>query len=144
MLCYAMLCGALCQYFNSLCFNLYVGTKSKKRKKGVVMAIGVGSNYSVGIYHTSKPNLKPQEKRLTDAELQKNIRESQAKQPKQRLINGAELQKNIRESQVKQPKQRLINGAKLQKNIRESLAKQLKKRLINGAELLKNIRKMWK
>ena len=87
------------------------------------MAIGVGSNYSVGIYHTSKPNLKPQEKRL---------------------INGAELQKNIRESQANQPKQRLINGAKLQKNIRESLAKQLKKRLINGAELLKNIRKMWK
>ena len=87
------------------------------------MTIGVGSNYSVGIYHTSKPNLKPQEKRLTD---------------------GAELQKNIRESQVKQPKKQLINGAEILKNIRESLAKQPKKRLINGAELLKNIRKMWK
>ena len=39
------------------------------------MTIGVGSNYSVGIYHTSKPNLKPQEKRLINgAELLKNIR----------------------------------------------------------------------
>lgn len=71
----------------------------------MTMTLGAGSNYSVGMYHTSKPNLKPQEKRLLNgAKLLKNIQENQAKQPKQRLINGAKLQKNIRESQAKQPK----------------------------------------
>ena len=63
----------------------------------MTMTLGAGSNYSVGMYHTSKPNLKPQEKRLINgAEILKNIRESLAKQPKKRLINGAELLKNIR------------------------------------------------
>lgn len=41
----------------------------------MTMTLGAGSNYSVGMYHTSKPNLKPQEKRLINgAELLKNIR----------------------------------------------------------------------
>ena len=66
MLCYAMLCGALCQIFSPLCFNLHVGTKSKK---GVVMAIEAVKNYSVGLHQAPKANLKSQQSFTSKAEV---------------------------------------------------------------------------
>ena len=66
MLCYAMLGGALCQIFSPLCFNLHVGTKSKK---GVVMAIEAVKNYSVGLHQAPKANLKSQQSFTSKAEV---------------------------------------------------------------------------
>ena len=103
MLCYAMLCGALCQYFRPACFHEYVGKIERKSYMVAVNLTAVSVDFARN-YMRSNPNATEHDLQVGLRnhlqELKKNGEKISKKQIAQASANTGELYK-VTSSEIK-------------------------------------------